>query len=57
MTSSAAGEELVEQLIRLRTETRRDKNFKRADAIRRSLLDAGILLEDRPTGTTWSRTT
>ena len=56
-TPSAQGEQLVEQLIRLRAEARREKNFKRADEIRRKLLQTGVLLEDRPTGTTWTPTT
>ncbi|CAG0989800.1 partial Cysteine--tRNA ligase, partial [Anaerolineae bacterium] len=47
-----AGE--VERLISERNEARRNKDFSRADAIRRELLEKGIVLEDSAKGTTWS---
>ncbi|MGQ9685627.1 MAG: cysteine--tRNA ligase [Thiobacillaceae bacterium] len=45
----------IESLIQERLQARREKDFKRADAIREELKTAGILLEDTPLGTTWRR--
>ncbi|MGQ9862007.1 MAG: cysteine--tRNA ligase [Thiobacillaceae bacterium] len=45
----------IESLIQERLQARREKDFKRADAIREELKTAGILLEDTPQGTTWRR--
>jgi len=56
-TLDAPGGKMVERLIALRSKARQDKDFERADAIRDRLLEAGIVLEDRPGGTTWSRAT
>lgn len=57
---TAAGDELVKKLmdllISLRAEARKSKNFALADRIRQGLGELGIVLEDRPTGTDWSRT-
>ena len=49
-------EELIEQQIRLRNEARARKDFSTADTIRKELAEQGIILEDRPDGTTrWKR--
>lgn len=45
----------VEALIAKRTEARKNKDFKTADAIRDQLKDMGIVLEDTPQGVKWSR--
>ncbi|MEO7860830.1 MAG: cysteine--tRNA ligase [Nitrospirales bacterium] len=46
----------IEQKIRLRNEARAQKNFSTADTIRKELAEQGIILEDRPDGTTrWKR--
>jgi cysteinyl-tRNA synthetase len=46
----------IEQLTNERIEARRAKNFKRSDEIRKQLADAGVILEDKPDGTTsWRR--
>ncbi len=45
--------ELVQLLIDLRAEARARKDWGTSDAIRDRLAEIGILLEDRPEGTTW----
>jgi cysteinyl-tRNA synthetase len=46
----------IERLIAERQEARQHKDFSRADAIRQTLAAQGIILEDRPDGTTrWKR--
>jgi cysteinyl-tRNA synthetase len=45
-------EEAVRKLVDERNEARRNKDWSRADAIRQQLAEAGIILEDRPDGTT-----
>ncbi|HLF28405.1 MAG TPA: cysteine--tRNA ligase [Anaerolineae bacterium] len=44
---------LVRLLINLRTEARANRDFARADAIRKQLADIGVVLEDSRAGTTW----
>jgi len=46
---------LMELLIELRAQARRDKNFALADTIRDKLRDIDITLEDRPDGTAWQK--
>ncbi len=45
----------VEELIAKRTQARKEKNFKEADAIRDKLKEMGIILEDTPQGVKWTR--
>ncbi len=48
--------EIIEQKIQARNEARAKKDFASADSIRQELADQGIILEDRPDGTTrWKR--
>jgi cysteinyl-tRNA synthetase len=44
---------LMTLLIDLRAQLRKEKNFKLADEVRNRLAASGVLLEDRPEGTTW----
>ena len=45
----------IEALIAERKQARKDRDFKRADAIRDQLTEAGIELEDTRSGTRWKR--
>ncbi len=48
--------EFIEQQVQLRNEARARKDFTAADTIRKKLAEQGIILEDRPDGTTrWKR--
>lgn len=45
----------IEALIEERQAARKEKNFQRADEIRKELLDKGIILEDTREGVKWKR--
>ena len=45
----------VDALIQARLNAKKNKNFAEADAIRKQLLEASIILEDTPQGTTWRK--
>jgi cysteinyl-tRNA synthetase len=45
----------IENRIAARNAARKTRDFARADAIRKELLDKGVVLEDGPKGTTWRR--
>jgi cysteinyl-tRNA synthetase len=45
--------DLVELLIEVRERARQVGQYELADGIRTRLAELGILLEDRPQGTTW----
>lgn len=47
--------ETIEALIQERKESKLNKNYARADEIRKELTEAGIALEDGAGGTTWKR--
>ena len=44
---------LLDMLVALRAQVRKEKNFKLADEIRNRLAGLGVTLEDRPEGTVW----
>ena len=48
-------ESAIQQLIENRAQAKASKDFAKADAIRKSLADQGIVLKDSPTGTQWER--
>jgi cysteinyl-tRNA synthetase len=56
---AAAGADTLEAWVREKIETRQKarigKDFKRADEIRRELLEAGIVLEDTKDGVRWKK--
>jgi cysteinyl-tRNA synthetase len=45
--------QLMDVLIELRMSARKNKDFQTADRIRDSLAEIGVVLEDRPDGTSW----
>jgi cysteinyl-tRNA synthetase len=45
----------IQKLIDERTAARAQRDFARADAIRKQLAAKGVVLEDSPGGTTWRR--
>ena len=47
--------EQIEDLIQQRKDAKKAKEFARADEIRQSLLDQGVVLEDTRQGTVWRR--
>jgi cysteinyl-tRNA synthetase len=54
-TEDTLAPRLMQLLIDLRAQARKDKNFPLADAIRNGLTEIGVLLEDTPQGTVWRR--
>jgi cysteinyl-tRNA synthetase len=46
----------IDGLILERAEAKKSKDFAKADLVRKTLLDAGITLEDSPSGTRWRKT-
>jgi len=46
---------LMELVIEIRANARKSKDFATADLVRNRLTEAGIVLEDRPDGTGWSK--
>lgn len=47
--------ELVEMLIAMRQDARKNKNYALADELRNKLSEIGILLQDTPQGVKWSK--
>lgn len=48
--------EELEKLISERAEARANKNWDRADEVRKTLQEMGVIIEDTPQGTKWRRT-
>jgi cysteinyl-tRNA synthetase len=46
---------LVKILIEQRSSARKQKDFAKADEVRKTLDEAGIILEDKPDGTSWRK--
>ena len=47
--------DIIENLINLREERRKDEKWAEADMVRDKLADSGIILEDTVKGTVWKR--
>ena len=45
---------LVDVLLRLRSEARREQRFQDADRLRTILAECGVEVQDTPSGTAWS---
>ena len=57
-TESASSEEyeaLMNVILSIRQEARKEKMYKIADAIRDKLGEIGIIIEDSPTGARWKK--
>ena len=54
-TESVDNAEEIERLVAERTEAKKNKDFKRADEIRKLLKERGIALEDTANGTLWRK--
>ncbi len=54
-TASGLDDAAINAQIGARTAAKQAKNFAEADRIRKELLEAGIVLEDSASGTTWRR--
>ena len=48
-------DDAIDALVAERTQAKKTRNFSRADAIRKELLEKGILLEDSKDGVRWKR--
>lgn len=47
--------EKIETLIKLRNDSRKIKDWAKADSARKELSDMGVVIEDGPNGTTWRK--
>ncbi len=52
---SGLAENEIDELIAQRAAAKASKDFAKADAVRKQLLEQGIQLKDGPAGTTWTR--
>ena len=55
VTTLALSDAAIDALVAERTQAKKSRNFARADAVRKELLDKGILLEDSKDGVRWKR--
>ena len=55
VSEDGLSDEDIEACLTSRSEARTNRDFAAADAIRDELVEAGVLIEDGPGGTTWTR--
>jgi cysteinyl-tRNA synthetase len=55
VTEPTLSDSAVEQLIEQRQQARKGRDFAKADAVRKQLADAGVILEDTKDGLRWKR--
>ncbi len=53
--ADSADDDAIQALVDARTQAKQDRDFARADAIRKDLDAQGIVLEDTPQGVRWTR--
>jgi len=51
----ALSDEEIERLVQERTQAKKQRNFARADQIRKELLEKGVVIEDSKDGVRWKR--
>jgi cysteinyl-tRNA synthetase len=54
-TAGGLGDAAISAQIQARISAKQARNYAEADRIRKELLEAGIVLEDSASGTTWRR--
>ncbi|RLI10521.1 cysteine--tRNA ligase, partial [Candidatus Bathyarchaeota archaeon] len=50
---SELAEALIELIVKIRERLRAEKNYKLSDKIREELAEIGVILGDKPEGTSW----
>ncbi|MET0286745.1 MAG: DALR domain-containing protein, partial [Polyangiales bacterium] len=53
-SAGRGGDDVIDKLLALRIEARKAKDFAKSDQIRNLLTEAGVVLEDTPSGPRWS---
>jgi cysteinyl-tRNA synthetase len=48
-------DQVIETMVSLRDQAKRQRNFSRADQIRNELAEKGVVLEDSKDGVRWKR--
>ncbi|MET0342211.1 MAG: cysteine--tRNA ligase [Polyangiales bacterium] len=53
-SAGRGGDSVIDRLLAMRLEARKAKDFAKSDAIRNLLTEAGVVLEDTPSGPRWT---
>lgn len=57
VSENSVDENFINSMLQQRTQAKIDKNYARADEIRKELMDMGIAIEDTAQGTVWKKIT